>query len=133
MIVTTIYYLLSGVTFFKLLTASGETALDVESLVMNRVWRAPLAATFLGSLLVFGFNMFSCCILIKYAGPGAGGAGCMGVARGDTRVVCACPPPGGLIKWHATTPGKALLHSGMHDAAAGSRSTAADQASATAS
>ncbi|PNW78709.1 hypothetical protein CHLRE_09g387467v5 [Chlamydomonas reinhardtii] len=76
MIITTLYYLLSGVTFFKLLTASGEAALDIQSLVLNRVWRAPLAATFLGALLVFGFNMFSCCILIKKSinrsGPGFG-------------------------------------------------------------
>jgi hypothetical protein len=43
---------------------------------MNRVWRAPLAATLLGALLVFGFNMFSCIILIKKSinrsGPGFG-------------------------------------------------------------
>ncbi|KXZ54155.1 hypothetical protein GPECTOR_5g253 [Gonium pectorale] len=76
MLVTTIYYLLSGVTFYKLLGASGQTALNVETLVMNRVWRAPLAATLLGALLVFGFNMFSCCILLKKSvnrsGPGFG-------------------------------------------------------------
>ncbi|PNH03071.1 hypothetical protein TSOC_010904 [Tetrabaena socialis] len=73
MIITTIYYLLSGVTFYKLLSASGEAAFDAKALVMNRVWRAPLAATLLGALLVFGFNMFSCCILVKYAGVGNNG------------------------------------------------------------
>ena len=58
-------------TFYKLLTASGEgTIIDAKSLAMNRVWRAPLAATLLGALLVFGFNMFSCIILIKCAGQG---------------------------------------------------------------
>ncbi|PNH05448.1 hypothetical protein TSOC_008265 [Tetrabaena socialis] len=76
MIITTIYYLLSGVTFYKLLSASGEAAFDAKALVMNRVWRAPLAATLLGALLVFGFNMFSCCILVKKSinrsGPGFG-------------------------------------------------------------
>jgi hypothetical protein len=65
MLITTIYYIMSACTFYKLLTASGESTINMEDLVMDRVWRAPLAATFLGALLVFGFNMFSCIVLVK--------------------------------------------------------------------
>lgn len=76
MLVTTIYYLLSGATFVKLIAAAGEANLDPEKLALDRVWRAPLAATALGAMLVFGFNMFSCCVLIKKSanrsGPGFG-------------------------------------------------------------
>ncbi|EFJ43339.1 hypothetical protein VOLCADRAFT_106917 [Volvox carteri f. nagariensis] len=76
MIVTTIYYLLSAVTFYKLLNASQQSILNPKLLEIDRIWRAPLAACLLGSLLVFGFNMFSCCILLKKSinrsGPGFG-------------------------------------------------------------
>ncbi|GLC41916.1 hypothetical protein PLESTB_001047200 [Pleodorina starrii] len=95
MIITTIYYLLSAVTFYKLLNASQQTDLSLgvsqqtngtasvdlsnlphKILTIDRVWRAPLASCLLGSLLVFGFNMFSCCILVKKSvnrsGPGFG-------------------------------------------------------------
>lgn len=77
MLFTTIYYLLSGVTAFKLVAAANQiVAKDAKTLVLNRVWRAPIAATGLAALLVFGFNMFSCCILIKKSlnrsGPGFG-------------------------------------------------------------
>ncbi len=103
MIITTIYYLLSAVTFYKLLNASQQVSLasppspapsaapapspssgtpqsfDIEHvLTLDRIWRAPLASCLLGSLLVFGFNIFSCCILIKYVlGPVALPPGCV--------------------------------------------------------
>ncbi|GFR46625.1 hypothetical protein Agub_g8230 [Astrephomene gubernaculifera] len=76
MIITTIYYILSAVTFYKLLAASGNMTFDPKQLSLDRIWRAPLAATLLGALLVFGFNIFSCCILLKRSinrsGPGFG-------------------------------------------------------------
>ncbi|GIL69805.1 hypothetical protein Vretimale_10147 [Volvox reticuliferus] len=77
MIVTTIYYLLSAVTFYKLLDASQQSGTLSQTLrTIDRFWRAPLASCLLGALLVFGFNIFSCCILIKKSinrsGPGFG-------------------------------------------------------------
>ncbi|GIL62966.1 hypothetical protein Vafri_17133 [Volvox africanus] len=77
MIVTTIYYLLSAVTFYKLLNASQQSGNFSETLrTLDRFWRAPLASCLLGALLVFGFNIFSCCILLKKSinrsGPGFG-------------------------------------------------------------
>lgn len=68
MLVTTIYYLLSAVTFYKLLNATAHPTtgtLDLQGAIANQTYRAPLAATALGALLVFGFNIFSCIILIK--------------------------------------------------------------------
>ncbi|GLI62517.1 hypothetical protein VaNZ11_005173 [Volvox africanus] len=77
MIVTTLYYLLSAVTFYKLLNASQQSGNFSETLrTLDRYWRAPLASCLLGALLVFGFNIFSCCILLKKSinrsGPGFG-------------------------------------------------------------
>ncbi|KAG2487183.1 hypothetical protein HYH03_014161 [Edaphochlamys debaryana] len=102
MIITTIYYIMSAVVFYKLLVASGQVVLTAPAvnpvegapsapppppapasvvhitldIAKNRQWRGPLAATFLGALLVFGFNIFSCIILVKKSinrsGPGFG-------------------------------------------------------------
>lgn len=42
------------------LQSAYEKELDAHSLVVNKIWRAPLSSLSLSSLLVFGFNLMSC-------------------------------------------------------------------------
>lgn len=72
MIVTSIYYILSFITTTNLIKS--YKLLDIS--ISNQIWRAPVAASLLGGLLVLLFNLLSCAILIRKSiekrGPGFG-------------------------------------------------------------
>ncbi|GBF93754.1 hypothetical protein Rsub_06086 [Raphidocelis subcapitata] len=72
MIVTSIYYILSFITSTNLIKS--YKLLDIS--ISNQIWRAPVAASVLGGLLVLLFNLTSCAILIRKSiekrGPGLG-------------------------------------------------------------
>ncbi|KAI8477037.1 MAG: hypothetical protein J3K34DRAFT_516008 [Monoraphidium minutum] len=72
MIVTSIYYVLSFVTSTNLVKS--YKLLDIS--ISNQIWRAPVAASVLGGLLVLLFNLLSCAVLIRKSvekrGPGFG-------------------------------------------------------------
>eukprot|EP00879_Flechtneria_rotunda_P019795 GHRR01020807.1.p1 GENE.GHRR01020807.1~~GHRR01020807.1.p1 ORF type:complete len:193 (+),score=56.80 GHRR01020807.1:314-892(+) len=72
MLITTIYYILSFATTANLVKS--YKLLNIA--ISNEVWRAPVAASLLGGLLVLLFNILSCAILIRKSihkgGPGFG-------------------------------------------------------------
>eukprot|EP00877_Chromochloris_zofingiensis_P002190 jgi/Chrzof1/11972/Cz06g16170.t1 len=71
-LITSIYYILSFSSCNNLVKS--YKLLNIE--ISNEIWRAPVAATLLGGLLVLLFNILSCVILIRKSidkrGPGFG-------------------------------------------------------------
>eukprot|EP00775_Hariotina_reticulata_P012892 gene12892-13018_t len=61
MLITSIYYILSFCTCANLVKSYKLLNINIS----NEIWRAPIAATLLGGLLVLLFNILSCAILIK--------------------------------------------------------------------
>lgn len=75
-LISSIYVALALITFAKLMQASSEIFVSEGDMLKNKIWRAPLAACLLSALLVVGFDLLSCVMLIKKsinrAGPGFG-------------------------------------------------------------
>ncbi|WIA30712.1 hypothetical protein OEZ86_000780 [Tetradesmus obliquus] len=71
-LITSIFYILSFATCANLVKS--YKLLNIE--ISNEIWRAPVAASLLGGLLVLLFNIASCAILVKKTvskgGPGLG-------------------------------------------------------------
>jgi hypothetical protein len=44
---------------------AAQTYRDLHIPISNEIWRAPLAASSLGGLLVLLFNILSCCVLMR--------------------------------------------------------------------
>ncbi|MEW5298390.1 MAG: hypothetical protein WDW38_000876 [Sanguina aurantia] len=86
LLVTSIHCILNFTVFYKLSEASSQVSWSSDNSTGRvavllahtppALWRSPMAAALMGALLVLGFNVFSCIILLKRSmnrsGPGFG-------------------------------------------------------------